>query len=307
MRSTILDFAIAACLTFASLQSFAAACCGGSFAAPSIITGDDRAQLTSSYSYTQVDTDVSSAGIWRQRADGSSIQTLKFDFAHLISDRWQIGGTLPLVQNQRQVNSSQRKQNGIADISADIAYEYLPEWNYSRLQPKGVGFFQLTAPTGKSVYESSDQQGLDVTGRGFYAFGLGTVLSKIIFPWDLNLTGEIHQALRRKVYSPSAQGDLILKPGRGASLALGSGWSRHALRLGAGLAWNYEEPVDTEGAIESEGSLARYATGSLVASYLFALDWSTSASYSDQTLFGSPINTSLSHSFFVSLQKRWPR
>ena len=91
------------------------------------------------------------------------------------------------------------------------------------------------------------------------------------------------------------------------SLEVGAGWNKGDLRLGTSLAWNYEDAIDVTGVIDSTGAPQRYATGSLVASYMWTQEWALAASYSDQTLFGSPSNTTLSKSVLVSLQRRWAR
>ncbi|MGZ3703495.1 MAG: serine protease spb1, partial [Bdellovibrionota bacterium] len=66
---------------FLSGPAFAAACCGGGFASPSLIAGDDQAQLTASYSYSRVETDVGSDSYWRRRDAGESSGTYRIEGA----------------------------------------------------------------------------------------------------------------------------------------------------------------------------------------------------------------------------------
>ena len=301
-------FAVAAFLLLSSPAVHAASCCGGGFAVPSLITGDDTAQATVSLSQSQVVDDVFENGKWAKRSSPEFAQNLKADYAHLISDRWQVGGGIPLVRRERETSSNRDESWGLGDASVDAAYEFLPEWEYSVWKPKGTSYLQLTAPTGKSANESTQNSAaLDVTGRGFWSLGTGAVLTKIVYPFDFQSTLEVHRSFDRTVGSSSSGGDLKLSPGWGGSLYVGSGWSYRDYRFGAGLSWNYEDAIRVSGAAESDGSLQRYATGVLQAAYMISDEWAANATYSDQTLFGVPNNTTLSRTALVSLQKRWPR
>src|SRR5262245_9210446 len=80
-----------------SIDAFGAACCGGGFAAPSLIVGDDKAQVTTSYAYTQITDDVGTDSLWRKRETDESSETLKVEAAHIFWDRWQSGLSIPVV------------------------------------------------------------------------------------------------------------------------------------------------------------------------------------------------------------------
>ena len=98
-----------------------------------------------------------------------------------------------------------------------------------------------------------------------------------------------------------------LKPGWGGTVSVGSGWNTKQWRLGAALSWTYEDPVSVNGKFEIPGLLERYATGSLSTSYLASDEWSGTLSYSDQTLFGSPLHTSLGRTIAFQVQRKWGR
>jgi hypothetical protein len=285
-------------------QALAAACCGGGFSVPSLITGDDEAMLTTSFAYSKVDTDVSQSGVWKKNADDQISQTFKIEAAHIFSDRFQVGGSLPIVQRNR---GSQDSSSGFGDTALMLGYEYLPDWDYNLYRPKGIGFLQLTMPTGKSIYDAENQDQLDARGRGFWALGVGTSLTKSIRAWDFHTLFEFHRAFQKATDSAQAQGQIMVKPGWGGSLETGAGWNKGDLRVGTSLAWNYEDAIDVTGAIASKGAPQRYATGTLMTSYMWTQEWALAASYSDQTLFGSPSNTTLAKSVVVSLQRRWAR
>ncbi len=281
--------------------SLGAACCGGGFAAPSIITGDDRAQLTSSLSYSEVVIDnVDASGIWRTWDEHQKVQTLKLEGARIISDRWQWGLSVPVV------NRSRLSQNfsGLGDVNASLAYEYLRDWSYNPYRPKGIGYLQLTLPSGKSRAES-EIGGLDSRGNGFWALGVGTILTKAVARWDLFSSFEIHRSFNKSVSNSQMNG--YLKPGYGGNFGIGAGYNTASWRFGSSLIWTYEDPIDIRGETNTDGSLERYATAAASASYLWNSEWAGTLSYSDQTVFGSPSNTSLARSLSFVFQKRWPR
>lgn len=279
---------------------FAAACCGGAFAGTSVIASEDKALFSASYNYTEVVVDnVDSNGIWTKWQNHQKVKTLKIEGAHIFADRWQAGFSLPVIERTR-LNET---YSGLGDIAVSTAYEYLPDWDYHPIRPKGIGFLQLIVPTGKSKADSN-VGGLDSRGNGFWALGAGTLLTKAWTNWDTSLNFEIHRSWQKEIQTSSFQG--TLKPGWGGSLGFGAGYNTQAFRFGGGLTWNYEDPVqlDTQ---PSTGAVERYATAVASVGYLPNGEWTGTLSYSDQTLFGDPVNTSLGRGVAVQIQRRWSR
>lgn len=278
----------------------AAACCGGGFAAPALLIGDDRAQFSSSFSFTEVVIDnVDAQGFWRTRDEHQKVQTLRLEGARLLSDRWQLGASVPLIQRQY----AGQNHAGFGDIAMNLGYEYLPDWSYNPYRPKGLGYLQITAPTGKSRAES--ETGLDSRGQGFWALGLGTVLTKSWGRWDAFSSVEVHRSFAKDFANSQVQG--TLKPGWGSTFGGGGGYNLKKWRYGASVLWTYEDPIEMEPRGWAQSSVERYATTSLVASYLPNDDWSGSLSYTDQTLLGEPVNTSLGKGVLLQVQRRWGR
>ena len=298
-------FVKALCFSFITLifnsKALASSCCGGGFALPSLITGDERAQLTASLTQGQIDTDVFSSGVWKRRPFQEQIQTLRIAGAHILYDRWQVGASLPVVHRQREGQSS----SGPGDLALSSGYEFLPDWDYHPWRPKGVGFLSLTLPTGQSVFESDHLYDLDVRGRGFWALGLGAIFTKTLGAFDAYASLDVHRSFQKNASTSTFNG--TLKPGYGGLLSVGGGYNRKALRLGASIVWAYEDPIRATGSITTEGSAQRFATTNFMVNYLWNRSWATTITYSDQTLFGTPLNTSLSKTFSFALQKRWAR
>lgn len=289
-------------LSLATDCAWSAACCGGGFAAPAVIVGDNKAQLTTSYSFADVVVDnVDSLGIWRKWDEHQKVQTVKIEGAHIFADRWQAGFSLQTILRSRLGES----YSGLGDLSTSVGYEYLPDWNYNPYRPKGTGYFQVILPTGKSRADS-ELGGLDSRGNGFFALGLGTFLSKSIRKWDVFSSLEVHRSLSKNISNSQITG--TLKPGWGSNFSLGGGYNVKDYRFGSSISWTYEDPIDVEGPQgTSQGSIERYATAAFTVSYLWNDDWSGTINYSDQTLFGSPLNTSLGRGVALQLQRKWSR
>ena len=282
----------------------AASCCGAGFTIPSIITSDDKAQLAGIYTYSKVHADVLPDGTWRERREDDHTQIFKLEGAHIIEDRWQAGVSVSFQKRDRS-GALSGSASGLGDITGQLGYEYLPDWNYNPYRPKGIGYLSLIIPTGRSINESTDGTGIDSRGRGFWGVGVGTILTKNWGHWDANMNAELHQSFEKKVRNSQVQG--TLDPGRGGSLAVGSGYNWKSIRLGGLINWIYEDPVDVTGTPDSQGQLQRYSNGTVVLSYLLKSNATASISYTDQTIFGSPSNTALSKSITLFFQQRWER
>jgi hypothetical protein len=162
----------------------------------------------------------------------------------------------------------------------------------------------VTLPTGKSRAES-EIGGLDSRGNGFWAIGLGTLLTKTLGVWDVFSMLEAHRSFDKKVDNSQIQG--TLQPGYGGNFGVGGGYNLKDWRLGTSITWTYEDPINIVGNTNSSGSVERYATAALTASYLASDEWAGTLSYADQTLFGSPVNTSLGRTVALQLQRKWGR
>lgn len=284
-----------------SSQVWAAACCGSGFATPALITGDEKAQFTTSYSFSRISEDVGADQIWRKRAQPEKSESLRIEGAHIFSDRFQVGVSVPLIKR----TMGEATSSGLGDVSTTLGYEYLPDWDYHPFRPRGVGYLQLTLPTGESIHEANDLYLLDARGRGFWAIGVGSVLSKTFGRWDAHTNFEVHRSFQKKFNN--LQGEGTLHPGVGGSFSLGVGFSYREWRAGGSFSWFYEDGVDVSGPLHSKGTLQRYGAVTASLSYLFNDEWATTISYTDQSILGSPVNTSLGQTASLYLQRRWAR
>ncbi|MCB0370108.1 MAG: hypothetical protein KDD45_11960 [Bdellovibrionales bacterium] len=291
-------------LFFITPKSYGAACCGGGFSVPSIISGDDQYQLATSYAYSKIDADVNNSGVWEKRSYDDHSKILKIDMASVYKDRFQFSLSIPI--QQRNISGPQGGQStGLGDIGLLSGYEYLPDWDYSPWRPKGIGFITLSLPTGKSLYDDNNFNGLNSRGRGYWSIGIGSLFTKTFRKWDAFFNMELHNSLSKNVANSQFQG--TVKPGIGYSFNFGIGYNWKKFRLGHSILWQYEDPISFSGSINSNGAEQQVATGTIAIAYLVTDNLSSSLSYSDQSWYGQPTNTGLNKSWLIALQKRWPR
>lgn len=290
-------------LLFSTRSSFGAACCGGGGSQSPLISNDDQTQVSIGYSSSDVVVDnVDQNGYWRRFKNHQSIQTVKAQAATLLSDRLQLGVSIPIIKRERLGVS----HSGLGDVAVSVGYEFLPEWDYHVYRPKGFGFFSLTLPTGYSRYESNEA-GLDSRGNGFWAVSAGALLTKTISDFDGFLIFDLHRSFSKRVKTDVFTGRA--EPGFGTNLGLGLGYNFNEWRAGSSITWTAEDKVNLQSdeGIRVDGAVEKYATASLSASYLANESWSGTLSYTDQTWFGSPVNTSLARGVALQVQRRFSR
>ena len=99
-----------------------------------------------------------------------------------------------------------------------------------------------------------------------------------------------------------------IEPGFGGNIGIGSGYSLKDWRLGGAITWTVEQPVNIVQASNTiAGAVERYATAALTVSLMTSDEWAETLSYTDQTWFGSPLNTSLGRGVALQVQRRWLR
>ena len=290
-------------------EVFGAACCGGTANIPSLISGDDSSQISTTLISSQIVAEAPVGGCikYRKSNDQETAQTLKIDGATLLSDRWQTGFTVPITRRARTRGQNEASASGLGDISLNVGYEALPEWTYSAWRPKGVVFLTATLPTGSSIYDAKELYRIDSRGRGFYSFSAGALMLKNWGMWDASLVAEAHRPFSRTITNEA--GELNLKPGWGTSGSLGVGVSplNGDFRIGISVSPSYESPIATEGIVSGQGEKVALWTSTAQVSYMVNDLLSMSLTYSDQTLIKASDNSALNRSFAFLMQKRWER
>jgi hypothetical protein len=303
---------------FLSAQSARAApCCAGSSAIPAIITGDDRAQFSTSYAYGTVIGDAPADGlpVFRSASHSETTSVFRVDGAVLLSDRWQAGVGLPFFSRSLSRAGTEASANRMGDIEADVAYEVLPEWDYSAWKPRGHLFFGGAIPTGRSIYESELPGLVDATGKGFYRLQVGGILTKRWALWDASLVAELHRSLPRTFAATANSPDPTrVDPGAGGSLSIAGGVSPGGGNFRIGLRvqpnWNSGKSVRV-GDIRKDSGRTQTVDTAFEVTYLASEadggTWTVFGSYTDQTLLGPARNATLSRTVALGIQHRWDR
>jgi hypothetical protein len=292
-----------------SIELFSAPWCGGTANVPALISGDNQSQFTATFTSGSVVAEAPVGGgiKYRKENDNETIQSLRFDGAFLLSDRAQVGITLPVIRRARSRGEYFAESTGLGDVAINLGYEVLPEWSYSPWQPRGVIFVSGTIPTGGSLYDSKALYKVDSRGRGLWGVSTGALLTKVLGNWDFSFLAEGHRGFSREIKNDL--GVLQLNPGWGASGLLSAGLSPAGgnIRLGLSVSPSFEEPIATEGIISGKGESVALWTSAAQVSYLPNNTMSMSLIYSDQTFIRASQNSSLNRSISFLFQKRLER
>lgn len=165
---------LASALTWSAL-GVAASCCGGGSTQVPVLAHDVQSMFRFTAQGILTDRDATTQGVIVPRKPTSStlIFPMQISAATLLSDRWQVGGAWRWTDRP-----------GDAFILA--SYEWLGEGLYHPWRPRILPFFQITAPTGRSVFEISD--GGFPSGQGFWVFNWGFLAEKDWGDWMLQIT-----------------------------------------------------------------------------------------------------------------------
>jgi hypothetical protein len=274
----------------------AAPCCAGSTALPSLITGDEKTLINASVAYGDVIGDAPASGrgipVFRDALSRREIRkTMNLGLATLVTDRWQIGVSIPIVQNDISTATTQEINTRLGDVSATIGFESLPEWEYSEWKPRIYTFAQWVAPTGRSIWDSQSRFATDVSGVGYHQLHLGAVAIKRWSDWDANVVMKAGRDL--------SFGASLLNSSLGAGYSFADRW-----RVGASLETQYTS-TQQMGITETAAKLV-WNSG-LTVTCLVGMDSSLILGYMDQTLMGPAYNTTLARTANLSFQHRFER
>ena len=294
-------------LLFFPLKIMGASCCGSGSSLPSLITGDTRTQINLSMTRSKLlgkQLSNFKETIWTP-SDDSKTQKIFLQGSYLFDNYIQIGLGLPYFFKQNYENRIRKSNQYFGDVELQAAYEVLPEVFYSNWLPRVFIFSKITVPTGSSIYEKESYDKVEVTGQGHSSVSLGALFLKAKSSIDIQFMAEIHKGLKRRF----TKRKLLLEPGLGASALLSAGFSpsNNPWRWGISLSPNYEGPKTLTFSNKSfKTDYEFYWDTTASGSYLYSRYTSFHFAITDQTILGPVHNTSLSRTFSLNVQKRWP-
>jgi hypothetical protein len=306
-----LPFLLAASVLFQSQFSSGASCCSSGASLPNLIVTDSRYQASATYEYSAVVGDVSTSGlaVFRSSNNRESSVSMKGDFSYLVSDFFQGGLSIPIVQRTREQGDTASESTGLGDVGIFSAYEYLPELEYSEFGPRGFVYLKLVIPTAPSIYDFEDELAADARSQGYYNLVLGNYFTRSFGRWDAGANLDLIYSFGREFKANSGKATNHSST-YGLNSALGLGHSfleDRALRLGTQFSVKYMADRETEINGDKSQVDRKIVWPVLVsASYLIDSKWSLKASYTDETLVGPVRNSAISRSLLISLETRDP-
>ena len=269
----------------------AAACCAGGSSLPTLILNDDRwgLRLTASNSFVVGEIEESNRVVWRESAFQERVFALSPSFVYRWDDFWQMGFRSVLKGRSYSENQSW----GWGDSQVSMAYEPWPPYTYSKWTPRFFVAPSLLVPTGVSTYET-DTPLLDATGNGFWSPGLAFIFSKDLSSFDFLLTSEARYQFSRSFRHES------IEPGWIVSGKWGIAYHWKNFRWGLVSGPTYEETKTLHRAQATSPAKLVWDSDFEFSSRLSDL-WSTTLSYSDQTLLGPAFHVDLQRAIALSV------
>ena len=286
---------------------YAASCCGGGANFPALITGDYKSQLSAAFSTSAVigHTDENNQSYFHADDNNEDSQTIRLIGSTMISERTQLGASLPFSRRVIDRSGVNRKDSGLGDIEFHGAYEILPEYGYSVWKPRGFLFSSLTLPTGPSIHDEEVVTSIErARGKGFTTLKTGLSFFKVWGNWDGQILAQVEKSFDRTFRYSGQEVTKKSDLSWGALLAFGHSPFASDFRWGLSIAPYYRGAIKNQSDVElAESQLVWDANISL--SYMFSFDWSVNLIYSDQTIIGPSKNATLSRSSTLSFQKKW--
>lgn len=313
MKMSLLSLLLSVFLLMAN-HAEAAPCCAGSTALPSLITGDEAKNFNVAMSYGTVVGDAFGAldGRLPEFRDGQSSreirQNITLNYAMLVSDRFQVGTSVPVTRNHIESGSRADSKALLGDVSFTLGFEALPEYEYTLYTPRVYTFMQGILPTGRSVQLSESPLGTDVAGLGQWQLHVGSAAIKRWSDWDAMIIVKLGR-LFSETFTSSLNGVARVGASWGLSASVGGGYSfGEIFRMGLSLEPQYQSPQEVRTSVgENTTSQKLVWNTGLTATALVGADSSLVLGYTDQTLFGPAINTTLARTFSFSYQHRFER
>ena len=283
-----------------NFKVLASSCCSGANSGNSIIFGDTRFRVTTSYVNKAFISDVNKSGDIKERNNLNVVdETLSMKYRFQTRNYFQYGVEFNSKVVTSKTFSNELESKGVSDAFLSSSYEFMPEIVYSKYKPRGFFTLNLGIPIGDSKYDYSSSANEQALSQGLYSFNPGLVfykkLRKVDFSASLNSTFFLSRNF------PSQSGGFKVRKYPNYNLSFNSFYSftKVPIILSAGLS---HFRVGKERIIqqnESQTPSGYYTNSNLAISYLFDT-YSVALNYSDDTLIELARNTTLSKSYTVS-------
>jgi hypothetical protein len=285
-------------LLFLSHDLFAASCCGGGSSSSLIIIGDNQSEFALGITYRTDLGQTDNLGWASFHGDKVIDQQLAFNFQFQkqLSERFQVAVKSTLIEKHIEKQNRSEKKTGPGDFDLQATYEYLPEYTYSVWKPRGFIYSKLSVPQSKSLYDSNSILFSDVRGSGLYAAGIGSFFIKHLTDYTLKVTFEWQHFFGRDFGVMTLKDyDKIIIP-----LGLSYSFTEAPIAIGFGSTFSYQTPKHFKGSINATSNKEYFWEFNSFINWIINREDSVGLGYSDSTLIGKNINSSLYRSVAVT-------
>lgn len=278
-------------LFFLSDKLFAGSCCGGGSSSSLILTGDNVQEYSLGLVYRN-DLGQTDNGGWAsfhndQTTDRQMVFNLQFQ--RQMAEYWQLAIKSSFIQKDLEKQNRREKTSGAGDVDFQGTYEFLPEFTYSAWKPRGFGYLKLSIPTSNSLYDSTSPIYSDVRGTGLYSLSTGVFFIKHISDLTLKSAFEWQHFLGKHFAQTTILDyDKLVVP-----LGVSYGLDPKPIAIGAGATWSYQTKKKFTGTISGSANPEYFWELNAFANWIVSRETSIGISYSDSTLVGKNINSSL--------------
>lgn len=277
---------------------YANSCCGQSVANFKVLHRYEDMSLSWAQTYSQtlgrMYQDPHAFYVWSNDKARTVHQSSLF-FAKTLSERWQVLGHFGAMKIKYQDRGGAEEATHFNDSLVGVTYEALPEYTYHPLKPVVHISGLLLVPTGHSIYdENSLTEGAGVSGFNQWGPGLGLTLFKVWSPWQLQIQCKSLMLMAKDF--ANAQVSHFFENTLSAFLTYNTSfWD---LSWTVGSIWTQVTRKKLNGILAQDSVVT---TSTLSVNKVIDEHWSSSLSYSDQSLVGQSTNTLINQIYAANL------
>lgn len=278
--------------------SYAASCCGGGSSSSLIMQGDNSQEYSLGLSYRndlgQSDNDGFSSFNSSDITDRQG--ALNFQYQRQLSERFQGAFKSGLIQKDIVKQKRSEHKTGFADLEMQGTYEFLPEYTYSLLKPRGFIYSRFSIPLSRSLYDSNSPVFSDVRGSGLYSLSAGSFFVKHFSDLTLKLS------LEGQYYFGKEFNDSKLKDYQKLIIPIGISYALPMpVSIGGGASWSYQTAKKFSGMNHSNAQSEYFWELNAFINWEISREDTLGVNYADSTLLGKNINSAL----YRSLSLTW--
>jgi len=262
LKLTLRFFAVL--LIFLSREVKASSSCAGtSGQSICILPSEQHYQFGATTSYRATSGVFDPYGYYIPNSDGTSLTSITtvLGGAYRLGEDWQLGLSIPIVRNERQLSGKDHTATSIGDPVLEGRYTLWEDLAFLRYRPQLSFYGGMRFPLGTSVYTSTDPSGVDVVGEGTPVLHAGIGSSKIYYPIKLTVDGTYFYPVAKSVTQMrgvSVATPYTLKSGNRFQLLESLGYlvnEKWTISAGLKQLWIFESSVDGNAVSGSAGRL----------------------------------------------------